>query len=154
MGALESDPEAGVQMVAEALAPPEPIGARQLAAAQAGVCANIAQSYRDAQFRGAPKRQLRQILSPLVPRGCSTEGGGQAARVARKGFTRKQLSRELGLMLSPREYRAVRLHACAFGAAATAEEDVRVPQRLDQRRLKEAVQYLFRSDNMQQVAYA
>ena len=46
MGALVGDPEAGVQMVAEALAPPETIGARQLAAAQAGVCANIAQSYR------------------------------------------------------------------------------------------------------------
>ena len=149
MGALVADPEAGVALAAEAVAPAPPLEERQLAAAREGVVDNLVQSYHDAQFRGASKRELRQILSPLVPRG-SRVAGVRARRS--KGFSRKQMA-QLGVKLSAREYRAVRLHACAFGAAATAEDDHHKPQRLDQRRLKEAVEFLFRSDNMQQVAY-
>ena len=162
MGALVADPEAGVQLAAEAVAPATTRTARQLAAAQAGVVENIVQSYRDAQLRGATEREKRQILSPLVPRGCPMSTAAARCnelmrssvprRVARKGYTRKQLA-ELGIGLSEREYRAVRLHACAFGAAASAEEDVHKPQRLDRRRLKDAIAFLYQSDNMQQVAY-
>ena len=89
---------------------------------------------------------------PSAPAEAGTGAKAKRRRAARKGFTRRQIG-ELGITLSAREYRAVRLHACTFGAAATAEEDVHAPQRLDQRRLKEAVVYLYRADNMQQVAY-
>ena len=78
-GALAGGGEdAGVQLVVGALAPAgEPkLEERQHAAACAAVVRNIASSYLDAKARGASKQEQRQILSPLVSRGC-----GRAATV-------------------------------------------------------------------------
>lgn len=53
MGALVEDPEVGVALAAEALAPAAPLEDRKLAAAREATVANIVQSYHDAKLRSA-----------------------------------------------------------------------------------------------------
>ena len=139
--AVNSDGAGTAAMIGEALAPRAPLEERQLHTANAHVAANVVETYKDARARGATMREQRQILSALAPRS------------GRKGYTRKQLADAHDLKLTKYEWRAVRLHALTFGCAATADADVKKPQRMSPSRMKDAIGFIFRSENMQQVAY-
>jgi len=138
-------------------------------------------AHLDAKARDASKQEQRQILSPLVSRGCGRaatvpageamapgqaaaqdEAAAQGADAAQTaavppppsmpygGFTRAQLARE-GIAVSKREFRAIRLHACEYGAGASAEADAPRPQRINSAQLKDAVQFLSAKGDLTQL---
>ena len=139
--AVNPDGKGTAEMIAAALMPQPPLEARQRAAADKVAAANIVASYLDAKKRSLSKQEQRQRLSALVP------------RTGRQGYTRPMLNKEFGLKLTKYEWGCVRLHALAFGNAATAEADAPKPAGLSEVKLKDAIEFIYSPDNMQQVAF-
>ena len=141
-GALNPDAAGTAQLIAREILPQPPLEQRKLESAKSTVVANLVASVIDARKRKLPKAEFYQRLSALAP----------VRR--REGFERPQLNRAYPqLEITVREWSRARLHAVMHGVAGTAPEDVPAPVGVKPELLREAIEFIYSSDNMQQVAY-